>query len=199
MCNFERNCKDRGIFKRLAIGNRLLIIKGCMRGDIFGKGEQLSKIIREWKSAVDREGFFFSCTYLLPTIHPDVVFKAKFCDALGCSGVLKLQRASESLGELVSTEMAGPLPESLNHRSSVGPRLCIHERVPRWCWYFWLDNEQNISETPKVWVWEMRYWYHSVEWSCATLCPASNPNYVHLKEPLGVVGDPKMAERQSPR
>lgn len=170
-----------------------------MWGDIFGKGEQLSKIIREWKPTVDREGFFYSCTYLLPTIHPDVVFKAKFCDALGCSGVLKLQRASESLGELVSTEMAGPLPESLNHRSGVGPRLRIHERVPRWCWYFWLDNEQILVKPRK---------FGSERWDIDTiqlnevvpqLCPASNPNYVHLKEPLGVVGDPKMAERQSPR
>ena len=88
MCNFERNYKSRGIYLRLAIGNRLLIIKCCVGGDIFDKGVQLGKIIWEWKPIVDIEGFFCSCTYLLPNIHPDFVLKANFCAILAYSWVL---------------------------------------------------------------------------------------------------------------
>ena len=89
MCNFERNYKGWGIYLRPAIGNPLLTLKCCMSGDIFGKGEQLSAVIWEWKLSVGREGFSYSQACLLANIHPDV-FKAKFRVALECSGVLKL-------------------------------------------------------------------------------------------------------------
>lgn len=129
--NFEGNYKGRGICVMLALCAGLLLLQCCPWQDIFGKGELVSYIIREWKPTVDREGFFDSGSCLLPDMHPDIVLKANV--SWDCVGLAWMLCGSQTPMP-GSPRRAGwypdgwaPPPGFQTRRSGVEPRLWIRE------------------------------------------------------------------------